>query len=185
MAIRGTLIVKGNVQSAGYRADVVKKAQKLGLRGFVENRPDGDVRIVCEGEKKNIGKLIKLAEMESIIAKVDSIKPTYEAATGEFKDKGFIAQVSDIGYELFQGYATSEKYFSLMLTNESSTLSAMEKMHSDINKNFSIMAKRYDLISKSMSIGLKMIGLEFVKSRKEVATALKSLDKTIKIISKK
>lgn len=179
------MIVKGDVQGAGYRAKVMKKAQELGLLGVVGNLPDGTVRIICEGEKKDIKKLIKLIKMKNVIANVDSIKPIYGAATGEFKKKGFTVKVQNINYELFQGYATSEKYFGLMLANESSTLSAMEKMHSDMNKNFSIMAKRYDLISKSMSIGLKMIGREFVKSRKEVATALKRLDKTIKIISKK
>lgn len=185
MAVRATLIVKSNVQSAGYRAKVMKQAQGLGLCGKVENLPDGNVQIICEGEKKTIEKLIELIKMKNIIAEVDTIKPIYEAATGEFDEEGFTVKVSDIGYETFQGYATSEKYFGLMLEEGRSTLSAVEKMHSDMNKNFSHMAKRYDLISKSLEKGLKMIGQEFVRSRKEVATALKGLDKTIRIISKK
>jgi acylphosphatase len=184
MAIRATLIVKGDVQGAGYRAFVMKNAQKLGLSGFVENLSDGTVKVVCEGEKETISELIRLIEIEDKVTKVENIKPVYEKATGEFEGKGFTVKVSDTNYELFQGYATAEKYFALMLANESSTFNAIEKMHSDMDKNFSVMAERYDLISKSLSTGLKLIGQEFVKSRKEVATALKMLDKTIKIISK-
>jgi len=185
MAIRGTLIVKGDVQGAGYRAFVMKNAQKLGLLGFVENLLDGTVKVVCEGEKETIGKFIRSIKIEGKVTKVENIEPAYEKATGEFEEKGFTVKVSDINYELFQGYATSEKYFGLLLEKESSTFNAIEKMHSDMNNNFSSMAERYDLISKSLSTGLKLIGQEFVKSRKEVATALKMLNKTIKIISKK
>lgn len=185
MAVRATMIVKGNVQSAGYRAKVMKQAQELGLCGVVKNLPDGNVQIICEGEKKTIEKLIELIKMKNIIAEVDSIEPTYDAATGKFNEKGFTVEVPDINYELFQGYATSEKYFGLLLKDESSVSNAVGKMHSDMNKNFSIMAKRYDLIAKSLNKGLGMIGQEFVRSRKEVATALERFDKTIKMISKK
>ena len=186
VSIRGTLIIKGIVQGAGYRAFVMKNAQKLGLLGFVENLADGTVKVVCEGEKETIGKFIRsIKKVEDKVTKVENIKSTYGEATGEFEGKGFTVKITDPNYELFQGYATSEKYFGLLLAKESSTLSAVENMHSDINKNFSIMAERYDLISKSLAKGLKMLGQEFVRSRKEVATALKRLDKTIKIISKK
>jgi acylphosphatase len=184
MAVRGTLIVKGDVQGAGYRAFVMKNAQKLGLLGFGENLADGTVKVVCEGEKETIGKFIRLIKVEDKVTKVENIKPTYGEATGEFEGKGFTVKVTDINYELFQGYATSEKYFGLLVKNVDSVSSAVGKMHSDMNKNFSIMAKRYDMIAKSMVTGLKMIGNEFTKSRKEVATALKRLDKTIRIISK-
>jgi len=185
VAVRATLIVKGNVQGAGYRAKVMKQAQELELCGEEKNLPDGNVQIICEGEKKTIEKLIELIKMKNIIAEVDSIETTYDAATGEFDEKGFTVKVPDPNYELFQGYATSEKYFGSLLEKESSTLGAVEKMHSDMNKNFSIMAKRYDLIAKSLNKGLEMIGQEFVRSRKEVATALIGFDKTIKMISKK
>jgi len=57
--IRATLIVSGRVRKVGYRLIVEEKALGLGVKGTVENMPDGRVRIVCEGEKEKIDELNK------------------------------------------------------------------------------------------------------------------------------
>ncbi|MBO3842737.1 MAG: acylphosphatase, partial [Candidatus Brockarchaeota archaeon] len=49
--IRERLIVDGDVQKVGYRDFVQKTARKLGVKGYVENLPDGSVQIVCEAEE--------------------------------------------------------------------------------------------------------------------------------------
>ena len=43
--------VSGKVQMTGYRAKVVNLANFLGLVGFVQNLPDGRVKVVAEGDK--------------------------------------------------------------------------------------------------------------------------------------
>ena len=58
MQIRAKIIVKGEVQRVGYRDAVEKIARKLDLKGFVENLKPYDVRIICEGEDKDIKRFI-------------------------------------------------------------------------------------------------------------------------------
>ena len=45
---RLTAFVSGTVQKTGYRARVVNLANFLGLKGFVQNLPDGRVKVVAE-----------------------------------------------------------------------------------------------------------------------------------------
>ena len=60
-----TLTVKmkitGKVQGVGFRYFVLRQAQKLGINGWVSNKPNGDVEALAQGEK---------ADLEQFIAKV-------------------------------------------------------------------------------------------------------------------
>ncbi|NHJ04850.1 MAG: acylphosphatase [Candidatus Heimdallarchaeota archaeon] len=53
------IIVKGLVQGVSFRAYTKRKALSLGLTGYVQNLPNGDVKIVAEGEKEKLYELIK------------------------------------------------------------------------------------------------------------------------------
>lgn len=44
--------VYGRVQGVGFRYSARNRARSLKLKGYVENRPDGSVRTVVEGEEK-------------------------------------------------------------------------------------------------------------------------------------
>ena len=52
--IRAVLLVTGKVQGVFYRASAMEEAQRLGLRGFVKNLPDGSVEAVVEGERAQV-----------------------------------------------------------------------------------------------------------------------------------
>ena len=49
MALR--LVVRGKVQGVWFRASAREVAQRLGLRGWVRNLPDGSVEAVVSGER--------------------------------------------------------------------------------------------------------------------------------------
>ncbi|HUU77882.1 MAG TPA: acylphosphatase [candidate division Zixibacteria bacterium] len=53
------IIVKGLVQGVSFRAYTKRKALSLSLTGYVQNLPNGDVKIVAEGEKEKLYELIK------------------------------------------------------------------------------------------------------------------------------
>lgn len=55
---RVTALVRGRVQGVGFRAFVRRHALDLGLRGYVENLPDGRVEVVAEGERSEIEHLL-------------------------------------------------------------------------------------------------------------------------------
>jgi Acylphosphatases len=59
MKARAEIIVEGLVQGVGYRAFAKRVADKLGLKGYAENLPDGTVKIIVEGEKDQIEDFIE------------------------------------------------------------------------------------------------------------------------------
>jgi acylphosphatase len=61
---RYQIIFSGIVQGVGFRYEAWLVAQKLGLTGFAENLPNGDVRMEIQGPKNRILHLIHC--MESI-----------------------------------------------------------------------------------------------------------------------
>ena len=54
MTTRIHLIIRGRVQGVCFRACCVDEARRLGIKGFVRNRPDGSVEAVGEGEEAAI-----------------------------------------------------------------------------------------------------------------------------------
>jgi acylphosphatase len=52
-------IVKGRVQMVNYRHFASGEAKKLDLVGTVQNRPDGSVEVVAEGEEENLLRFIE------------------------------------------------------------------------------------------------------------------------------
>lgn len=44
--------VSGRVQGVGFRYYTEQKARRLGISGFVQNKPDGSVYIEAEGEER-------------------------------------------------------------------------------------------------------------------------------------
>jgi acylphosphatase len=51
--------VSGRVQGVYYRAFTSDRAKALGVKGWVRNIPGGGVEAVLEGERKQVGELLK------------------------------------------------------------------------------------------------------------------------------
>lgn len=51
--------VSGRVQGVYYRAFTREKAIALGVKGWIRNVPGGGVEAVLEGERKQVGELLK------------------------------------------------------------------------------------------------------------------------------
>ena len=61
---RAIIITKGRVQRVGYRDLVADWAMDLDVVGFIENQPDGTVKIVAEGEEERLEEFIRKAQPE-------------------------------------------------------------------------------------------------------------------------
>ena len=67
------IVVKGRVQGVFFRASTLERAQELGLRGWVRNRPDGAVEIVAEGSEAAVAGLIEWCHHGPPSARVESV----------------------------------------------------------------------------------------------------------------
>jgi acylphosphatase len=68
------LFVRGRVQGVYFRASTQREARRLGLTGWVKNRPDGSVEIVAEGEEVSIRELYGWAQKGPSAARVDRVE---------------------------------------------------------------------------------------------------------------
>ena len=75
----------GHVQGVGFRFTVCSLAREQGASGYVQNLPDGRVRMVVEGDTADVNRLVVVvgARMADYITEVQS--DTLDA-TGEFQE---------------------------------------------------------------------------------------------------
>ena len=82
------LRIEGRVQGVGYRAWMVREARRLGLSGWVRNRPDGSVEAVIAGPEPAVRALLTACRRGPIAARVDRIVEDFaELPEGEGFDQ--------------------------------------------------------------------------------------------------
>ncbi len=68
------IVVEGLVQGVGFRWFVARKAETLGLRGYVKNLYDGSVEIEAEGERSLVEELIAQVKVGPRSAQVNNLR---------------------------------------------------------------------------------------------------------------
>jgi len=74
------------VQGVCFRAETCDEAQKLGVKGWVRNLPDGKVESVAEGEDDAIEEFVKYCHKGPPGAYVRNVEISEEVFKGEFED---------------------------------------------------------------------------------------------------
>lgn len=82
--VRTHIFVSGMVQGVGFRATVARRAEELGVGGWVRNNPDGRVEAVFEGEKEKIEEIIKWLQQGSGFPGIREVEVWGENFRGEF-----------------------------------------------------------------------------------------------------
>ena len=109
------LYVSGNVQASGYRAKVESIASFLGIKGYVQNLPDGRVKIIAQGEEANLEKLIRDINISNSLINVTNIEQEYTNPSEDYEDfhkvvdKGETDERLDIAIGLFKELITVNK----------------------------------------------------------------------------
>ena len=80
------IIIFGKVQGVCFRLNTEKVANKLGVKGFVRNLPNGSVQVVAEGKRNLIGDLIAFCRKGKGSAEVTNILIGFKKPTKEFND---------------------------------------------------------------------------------------------------
>ena len=82
---RVTLHVSGSIQRAGYRSRVVTIAMAFGIRGSIQNLPDGRVKIVAEGEESDLERFIQAVDIKNTLINVTSIEKEHSTPSGDYE----------------------------------------------------------------------------------------------------
>lgn len=83
---RVQVIIRGRVTGVFFRAATQREARRLGISGWVRNRPDGSVELVAEGEEEAIKAIISWAQHGTSAARVDDVDVRWRSYAGEFAD---------------------------------------------------------------------------------------------------
>lgn len=80
------VFISGFVHGVFFRAKTRDKANKLNLKGFVRNLPDGRVEAVFEGREEDIENVLDFCRKGPFGAKVKNVEVKEEEYKGEFDD---------------------------------------------------------------------------------------------------
>jgi acylphosphatase len=75
-------VVRGDVQGVGFRYFVQRRAEEMGLAGWVRNLPDGSVEVVAEGSRAALGRLLELLGKGPGLAGVDRVDVDWGTESG-------------------------------------------------------------------------------------------------------
>ncbi|MEM3712977.1 MAG: acylphosphatase [Thermoproteota archaeon] len=82
--VRAHVYVSGRVQGVFFRYETKSLADRLGVKGWVRNLPDGRVEAVFEGEEETVMKMIEFCKKGPPGARVTDVKVEWEEYKGEF-----------------------------------------------------------------------------------------------------
>ena len=74
--------VRGRVQGVGFRVWALREGMHLGVDGFVANEADGSVRVVAEGPRTALDRLVERLEEGPPAALVERVVTRWEPARG-------------------------------------------------------------------------------------------------------
>jgi len=77
-------VVRGYVQGVNFRYYATRTARRLGLNGWIANRPDGAVETTAEGSRSDLDLFIEFLHQGSPSASVQSVDAEWVTPTGEF-----------------------------------------------------------------------------------------------------
>ncbi|HVE81412.1 MAG TPA: acylphosphatase [Myxococcales bacterium] len=80
---RVSLRIKGRVQGVFFRESARSRAAELGVRGWVRNRPDGDVEALMEGPRAAVDALVAWCHKGPPAAHVDQVLVQDEDPRGD------------------------------------------------------------------------------------------------------
>ncbi len=83
--VRAHAIIFGRVQGVFFRMETKRSADRIGVSGWVRNRPEGTVEAVFEGTQTKVEDIITWCWDGPRLAKVENIDITWEAFAGEFE----------------------------------------------------------------------------------------------------
>lgn len=67
------LIIHGHVQGVYFRQSMLEEAERLGIAGWVRNRPDRTVEAMVQGGDEQVDAILRWAQRGPVMASVESV----------------------------------------------------------------------------------------------------------------
>ena len=80
------VFISGKVQGVWFRAYTKEEADRLGVKGWVRNLPDGRVEAVFEGDEEAVEEMVRWCHQGSPMSRVERVEVQEEPYRGEFED---------------------------------------------------------------------------------------------------
>ncbi len=80
------IIVTGRVQGVGFRYNARQAAERLGLKGYARNLPDGSVAIEVEGSDTALRKFLEWCKQGSSNSQVNHLEVSTKSAVKGHRD---------------------------------------------------------------------------------------------------
>jgi len=182
LMMRLTAYISGRVQRVGFRARAVALATKTGLVGMVQNRPDGRVLVIAEGEKADLKKFAGALRIENTYIHVQDISIEYSPGLGEFSNFHKISGPDEIGERLDDGIEILKQMASSLNRLEKKADHSLDKQDQMLDKQDQMLDKQETTIGEisGLRIDLKTyMNMRFERIEadlaelKEMKTALK------------
>lgn len=122
--MRLTAYVSGRVQRVGYLAKALSLAGELDLVGLVQNRPDGRVLVIAEGERSDLERFAARLAINNTFIDVQNIEIEYTPGSGAFSNFRKITGPDEIGERLDDGI----EILKMMVSSLDSMNGKMDKM---------------------------------------------------------
>ncbi len=80
------VIVKGRVQGVFYRAHTQRQADRLGVKGYVKNLPDGSVEAVFKGDPQSVSQMVEWCRKGPAASNVEDVLTQSRKDLSNFKN---------------------------------------------------------------------------------------------------
>ncbi len=84
--VRARVVIDGRVQGVAYRFETQYAAERIGVNGWVRNRPDGTVQALFEGERARVEEMIAWCRRGPALARVTAVDVSWEDYCGDLSD---------------------------------------------------------------------------------------------------
>ena len=84
--VRVRTVISGRVQGVAFRFEAQWAAERIGVRGWVRNRPDGTVQALFEGERERVEEMLAWCRRGPALARVTAVDVTWEEYGGDLAE---------------------------------------------------------------------------------------------------
>lgn len=181
------LKITGEVQQVGYRRNVWRTANKMGVKGYVKNLPDGNVKIIAEGDEHTLQTFLKAIDIKEPSILVEKIKTREKKPTGRYRY--FQIKTGPVTEELQEAIGTGEVQMNLFRNEFKDYRNEFRDYRKEFRRfaqrtdeNFKLLEARYAEISEKLTEILQRLQKESVETRREMTRAVDNLTQLIQKI---